>query len=75
MLACLFSKRLLSRSVLASPNIRLFSSMPHSSEVFDLTSDTATRPTDEMFDMMKSAHRGDDVFAVRLNNFCLLSKT
>ncbi|CAO3648472.1 unnamed protein product [Cunninghamella blakesleeana] len=29
---------------------------------FDLTSDTATQPTDEMFDLMKSASRGDDVF-------------
>lgn len=39
--------------------------MPHQrKEVFDLTSDTATQPTDEMFDMMKSAHKGDDVFAV-----------
>ncbi|KAI9269924.1 pyridoxal phosphate-dependent transferase [Sporodiniella umbellata] len=30
--------------------------------VFDLTSDTATIPTDEMFDIMKTATRGDDVY-------------
>ncbi|KAI9246833.1 pyridoxal phosphate-dependent transferase [Helicostylum pulchrum] len=30
--------------------------------IFDLTSDTATIPTDEMFDIMKSATRGDDVY-------------
>ncbi|KAI8979396.1 pyridoxal phosphate-dependent transferase [Mycotypha africana] len=29
---------------------------------YDLTSDTATQPTDEMFDIMKAASRGDDVF-------------
>jgi threonine aldolase len=33
--------------------------------VFDLTSDTATIPTDEMFDIMKAATRGDDVYQVR----------
>ena len=46
---------------------RLFSTinMPHQDkQVFDLTSDTATQPTDEMFDIMKLAHRGDDVFTV-----------
>ncbi|KAI8138486.1 pyridoxal phosphate-dependent transferase, partial [Fennellomyces sp. T-0311] len=31
--------------------------------VHDLTSDTATIPTDEMFDIMKTATRGDDVFS------------
>ncbi|KAG2210230.1 hypothetical protein INT47_003215 [Mucor saturninus] len=30
--------------------------------IFDLTSDTATIPTDEMFDIMKAATRGDDVY-------------
>lgn len=35
--------------------------------VYDFTSDTATIPTDEMFDIMKMASRGDDVFAVRAN--------
>lgn len=30
----------------------------------DLTSDTATQPTDDMFDIMKLASRSDDVFAV-----------
>lgn len=33
--------------------------------VYDFTSDTATIPTDDMFDIMKMASRGDDVFAVR----------
>lgn len=33
--------------------------------IFDLTSDTATIPTDEMFDIMKQATRGDDVYQVR----------
>lgn len=33
--------------------------------VYDLTSDTATLPTDEMFEVMKMASRGDDVFQVR----------
>lgn len=33
--------------------------------IFDLTSDTATVPTDEMFDIMKAATRGDDVYQVR----------
>ncbi|KAI8390246.1 pyridoxal phosphate-dependent transferase [Blakeslea trispora] len=38
--------------------------MPHQhKQMFDLTSDTATQPTDDMFDIMKLAHRGDDVFA------------
>ncbi|EIE85050.1 hypothetical protein G6F46_010410 [Rhizopus delemar] len=31
--------------------------------VVDLTSDTATQPTDDMFDIMKLASRSDDVFA------------
>ncbi|KAI8084458.1 pyridoxal phosphate-dependent transferase [Halteromyces radiatus] len=31
--------------------------------LYDLTSDTATQPTDEMFDIMKTASRGDDVFS------------
>ncbi|KAI7886332.1 hypothetical protein K492DRAFT_187775 [Lichtheimia hyalospora FSU 10163] len=30
--------------------------------VYDITSDTATLPTDEMFEVMKLASRGDDVF-------------
>ncbi|KAI8051923.1 pyridoxal phosphate-dependent transferase [Gilbertella persicaria] len=30
--------------------------------VYDFTSDTATIPTDEMFDIMKAASRGDDVY-------------
>lgn len=32
--------------------------------IFDMTSDTATIPTDEMFDIMKLATRGDDVYQV-----------
>ncbi len=34
-------------------------------KMYDLTSDTATEPTDDMFDIMKSASRSDDVFGVR----------
>ncbi|KAF7731190.1 Threonine aldolase [Apophysomyces ossiformis] len=30
--------------------------------VYDMTSDTATIPTDDMFDIMKAASRGDDVY-------------
>ncbi|KAI9478835.1 MAG: pyridoxal phosphate-dependent transferase [Benjaminiella poitrasii] len=30
--------------------------------IFDMVSDTATIPTDEMFDIMKAATRGDDVY-------------
>lgn len=30
--------------------------------IFDMTSDTATIPTDDMFDIMKAATRGDDVY-------------
>jgi threonine aldolase len=33
--------------------------------IYDLTSDTATIPTDEMFDIMKTATRGDDVYQVK----------
>ncbi|KAG1463521.1 hypothetical protein G6F56_005264 [Rhizopus delemar] len=32
------------------------------STIYDFTSDTATVPTEEMFDLMKTATRGDDVF-------------
>lgn len=31
---------------------------------YDFSSDTATVPTNEMFDIMKLASRGDDVFQV-----------
>lgn len=41
------------------------------SYVQDMTSDTATIPTDEMFDIMKQASRGDDVFAVTIFSFPL----
>lgn len=34
-------------------------------KIFDLTSDTATEPTDDHFDMMKTASRKDDVFGVK----------
>lgn len=33
-------------------------------KMYDFRSDTTTAPTDEMFDIMKSASRGDDVFEV-----------
>lgn len=52
--------------------------MPHQrNRFFDITSDTATEPTDEMFDMMKTASKGDDVFGVCKHeaNKCLYYKT
>ncbi|CAO0796069.1 unnamed protein product [Mucor circinelloides] len=37
--------------------------MPHQqNRFFDITSDTATEPTDDMFELMKAASKGDDVF-------------
>jgi threonine aldolase len=33
--------------------------------IYDMTSDTATKPTDQMFEIMKQATRGDDVYHVR----------
>jgi hypothetical protein len=33
-------------------------------KLYDFRSDTVTAPTDEMFDIMKSASRSDDVFQV-----------
>lgn len=33
-------------------------------QAIDLRSDTTTQPTDAMFDIMKTASRADDVFAV-----------
>ena len=38
--------------------------------IYDLISDTATVPTDEMFEIMKAATRGDDVYQVRKFFFC-----
>lgn len=35
-----------------------------SAKFYDFRSDTVTAPTDEMFDLMKSASRSDDVFQV-----------
>lgn len=44
---------------------RQFSIMPHQqNRFFDITSDTATEPTDDMFELMKAASKGDDVFGV-----------
>lgn len=45
----------------------LASPMDPKAKVYDFRSDTVTAPTDEMFDIMKSASRGDDVFQVRLH--------
>ena len=50
---------------------RYYSTYPPSSfkiklkgQIYDFRSDTVTRPTDEMFDVMRNASRGDDVFDV-----------
>jgi hypothetical protein len=42
----------------------LASPLDPKAKVYDFRSDTVTAPTDEMFDIMKSASRGDDVFQV-----------
>lgn len=63
-----FSRQLFIVPLSYSSSLRFFSTtivMPHQQRIIDLQSDTATEPTDEMFDVMKSASRGDDVFAVR----------
>ena len=44
-----------------SPTRRFLASKP---DFYDLTSDTATEVTDDMFDIMRSASRKDDVFGV-----------
>lgn len=41
--------------------------------IYDFTSDTATIPTDEMFDIMKAATRGDDVYQVGLIELTFLT--
>lgn len=65
MLISTFSKNLF-KSYQLTCSYRLFHNMPHQQQkIYDLLSDTATEPTDEMFDIMKLASRGDDVFAVR----------
>lgn len=58
-----FSSLLLKQDTKMSPS----STTDAIEHVYDFTSDTATIPTDEMFDIMKMASRGDDVFAVRAN--------
>lgn len=47
--------------------VRSFSQMSsvQQPKIYDLQSDTATEPTDDMFDIMRSASRSDDVFGVR----------
>lgn len=63
----------LSRPVLSTK--RLFQTMPHTQTKFhDLQSDTATEPTDAMFDIMKTATRGDDVFSVSTNDIYIHKK-
>jgi Beta-eliminating lyase len=37
--------------------------------VYDMISDTATKPTDQMFEIMKQATRGDDVYHVNTPAF------
>ena len=41
----------------------------NSDQVYDFRSDTVTKPTDEMFDIMRNASRGDDVFNVNVLYF------
>lgn len=60
------TRKLLFNSKSLTRNYRYFhANMPRLlNKVYDLTSDTATQPTDEMFDLMKTAHKGDDVMEV-----------
>lgn len=44
-------------------------------KLYDFRSDTVTAPTDEMFDLMKSASRSDDVFQVSFFFFDKVNKT
>ncbi|KAG2211815.1 hypothetical protein INT47_004501 [Mucor saturninus] len=63
MLVSTFSKNLFKSFRLTIP-YRSFKTMPHQQQhMYDLQSDTSTAPTDEMFDIMKLASRGDDVFS------------
>jgi hypothetical protein len=43
----------------------------NSDQIYDFRSDTVTKPTDEMFDIMRNASRGDDVFNVSVYSFLL----
>lgn len=54
------------RTSLSRP-FRLLSTMSNSQQpkIYNLQSDTTTEPTDDMFDIMRSASRSDDVFGVR----------
>ncbi|KAG2200922.1 hypothetical protein INT47_003157 [Mucor saturninus] len=66
----LLSRRLFSTTVsrhnyaanLVSPHNNILKSVDPSHKFYDFRSDTVTAPTDEMFDLMKSASRSDDVF-------------
>jgi hypothetical protein len=43
----------------------------NSDQIYDFRSDTVTRPTDEMFDIMRNASRDDDVHDVNIYKFFL----
>ncbi|RGB30466.1 aromatic amino acid beta-eliminating lyase/threonine aldolase [Rhizophagus diaphanus] len=58
-------------SLFHSNSFRFYSTYPspskikiksNSDQIYDFRSDTVTKPTDEMFDIMRNASRGDDVF-------------
>lgn len=60
-------------SLSCSNSFRFYSTYPSSSskikikdQIYDFRSDTVTKPTDEMFDIMRNATRGDDVFNVNV---------
>lgn len=73
MLISAFSKRSFSSAFSSSlftfsRKSRYLSIMPHQNRFYDITSDTATEPTDDMFELMKSASKGDDVFGVCISS-------
>lgn len=41
----------------------------NSDQIYDFRSDTVTKPTDEMFDIMRNASRGDDVYNVNVHSW------
>lgn len=61
----MFTRRLLTTAARVSTIRRQFATTSSSKPaVYDMTSDTATEVTDDMFDIMKRASRKDDVFGV-----------
>ncbi|ORX56762.1 hypothetical protein DM01DRAFT_1303053 [Hesseltinella vesiculosa] len=60
----MFSSLLKCRRVFLPKHSQLCSYSVVSKEIYDISSDTATKPTDAMFDVMKQASKEDDVFGM-----------